>query len=113
MKALGKPDFTLDQILANQALGLVSGIVMVWLYAAMRPRYGAGPKTAVLAGLAVWVVGALVPNVGFMSIAGLFPANLTLMTTAGGIVEAVAAALAGCALYKEVAPSLKSMQARA
>src|SRR2546428_9096401 len=27
------------------------GIVLVWLYASIRPRYGPGPKTAVIAGL--------------------------------------------------------------
>ena len=30
---------------------LVGGILAVWLYSAIRPRYGAGPKTAVIAGL--------------------------------------------------------------
>ena len=29
-------------------------IAMVWLYAAIRPRFGPGPKTAICAGLVVW-----------------------------------------------------------
>jgi len=33
------------------------GIFAVWLYAAIRPRYGAGPKTALCAGAAVWGLG--------------------------------------------------------
>ncbi len=86
---------------------------MVWLYAAIRPRYGAGPKTAVWAGLAVWVAGVLLPNAVFMGAAGLFPASLTVMTTAAGIVELVVATLAGAALYKEGAESVRSMPARA
>jgi len=32
-------------------MSLLYGIVGVWLYAGIRPRYGAGPKTALLAGL--------------------------------------------------------------
>jgi uncharacterized membrane protein len=80
---------------------LIYGIFMVWLYAAIRPRYGAGLKTAVCAGLAVWAAGDLLPNAGFMWAAGLFPTNLTVMTTAAGIIELVVAALAGAALYKE------------
>jgi hypothetical protein len=81
---------------------LVLGIFMIWLYAAIRPRYGAGPGTAVCAAVAVWFVGVLLPNIGFMWVGGMFPTSLTVMTTAGGIVELVLAALAGAALYKEI-----------
>ena len=113
MKALGRPDFTSTQWIAFNLMGIVSGIFAVWLYAAIRPRFGAGPKTAVLAGLAVWFIGILLPNVGFMGVAGLFPTDLTLMTTTAGIVEWAIAALAGCALYKEAEGSARSMAARA
>jgi hypothetical protein len=113
MKALGKPDLSVTQIIGFNILGFAYGIFAVWLYAAIRPRYGAGPKTAVCAGLAVWVAGVLLPNVTFMGVAGLFPSNLTVMTTGAGIVEWVAAALAGAALYKESAGSAQTMTARA
>ena len=36
----------------NVAIDLVEGISILWLYAAIRPRYGAGPKTAFIASLA-------------------------------------------------------------
>jgi hypothetical protein len=113
MKALGRPDFGMTQIVGFNILGLAYGIFAVWLYAAIRPRYGAGPRAAVCAGLAVWVAGVLLPNAGFMGAAGLFPTNLTVMTTLAAIVEWVAAALAGAALYKEAAGSAQSMAARA
>lgn len=35
---------------------LFLGLLMTWWYAAIRPRFGAGPKTAAIAGLAVWLV---------------------------------------------------------
>jgi hypothetical protein len=113
MKALGKPEFSPTQIIGFIVLGFAYGIFTVWLYAAIRPRYGAGPKTAVCAGLAAWVAGILIPNVALMGVVGLFPVNLTVMTTLGGIVEWVAGALAGAALYKESASSAQSMAARA
>ncbi len=113
MRALGIAEFSVSQNVAFNVVGLVYGILMVWLYAAIRPRYGAGPKTAVWAGLAVWIAGFLLPNAVFMGAAGLFPASLTVMTTAAGIVELVVAALAGAALYKEGAESVRSMPARA
>src|SRR6478672_3912498 len=60
MKALGK---TMPEsggtIGVWIVLGFVIGIAAVWLYAAIRPRYGAGPGTAVKAGIAVWVLGSL------------------------------------------------------
>ena len=113
MKALGRPDFTTNQLIGFNIIGLAAGIFTMWLYAAIRPRYGAGPRTAMWAGLAVWFAGVLLPNVGFMGAAGLFPINLALMTTVGGIVEWVLAALAGAALYQEGASAPQSMSARA
>ncbi|HEY6340505.1 MAG TPA: hypothetical protein VIY49_03360 [Bryobacteraceae bacterium] len=53
------------------------------------------------------------PNVAFVQMLGLFPTDLTVMTTAGGIVEAVVAALAGAALYRERAESTRFAAARA
>ncbi len=114
MSALGRSgEISVNQIVSFNILGFCYGIGVVWLYTAIRPRYGAGPKTAVTAGLALWVGGVLLPNVGFMSVNGLFPANLTIMTTLGGIVECIAAALAGAAVYKEGTETARSMAARA
>lgn len=39
------------------------GILAVWLYSAIRPRYGAGPKTAVIAGAGFWAMSALFANI--------------------------------------------------
>ncbi|MGB6743357.1 MAG: hypothetical protein WBE38_06820 [Terracidiphilus sp.] len=103
MKALGHGEFTSSQVILFNILGLVSGIVLIWVYAAIRPRFGAGPKTAICAGIVVWVISVLIPNLGFMWFSGLFSRHLTVFTTAGGLVEIVVGALAGAALYKEAA----------
>ena len=79
----------------------VSGIVLIWIYAAIRPRFGAGVKTAILAGLAVWVIGSLLPNASFMYVAHLFSRHLAALTTAGALVETLAGAIVGAAIYKE------------
>ena len=113
MKILGRPEFTVNQIVAFNVIGLVYGILLVGLYAVIRPHFGAGPKTAVYAGLGAWAIGTLLPNASLMGVAGLFPPSLTAMTTAAAIVESVAAALAGAALYREAASSARSMAARA
>ena len=101
MLALGHSDFSPTQWIWFNLLGLAAGIVTVWVYAAIRPRFGAGVTTAVYAGVAAWLLGSLIPNLTFMWFGGLFPRRLTAMTTAGALVEIVAGAIAGAALYKE------------
>jgi hypothetical protein len=102
MSALGRGTSpTPGQMVWYQVLGIVTGVVAVWIYAAIRPRFGAGVKTAICAGAAVWILGWLVPNAGFMYVPHLFSAHLTLYTTLGGIVEIVVGTIAGAALYKE------------
>jgi hypothetical protein len=101
MRLLNHPPFTAEQIAWFNILGLVTGLVAVWIYAGIRPRFGAGPKTALYAGLAVWLVGCLVPNLGFMFIPHLFSHHLAVYTTAGNLIEVLAGTLVGAALYKE------------
>jgi len=113
MKVLGRGDFTTNQIIAFNVIGLAYGVFAVWLYAAIRTRYGAGPKTALCAGLAVWVAGVLLPNAGLMGVTGLFPSDLTTMSTLAGVVEWSAAILAGASLYKESAESPRTASAHA
>jgi len=103
MKALGHSDFSSNQWVWFNLIGLAGGIVTIWLYAAIRPRFGAGPKTAVFAGLVVWLMGSLFPNLALMWFGGLFAHQLTLLTTLGAVVEVVVGALAGAALYQESA----------
>ena len=101
MQSLGKaPAFATGQLVGFDVIGFVLGILTVRLYAAIRPRFGSGPRTAVRAGLIIWAVGTLVPGVTNV-ITGLAPANLTYIGIAVGIVEYVLAGLAGAALYKE------------
>jgi hypothetical protein len=101
MGALAHPDLSPNQWIWFNLLGLAAGIVLIWIYAAIRPRFGAGPLTAIYASLAVWIVGILIPNVSFMVVAGLFSKHLALYTTSGALIETLAGALAGAALYKE------------
>lgn len=101
MAKLGRFGFSQNMWLWFDLLGIIGGIVMIWIYAAIRPRLGPGVKTAIYAGVVVWMIGTLLPNVSFMCVAGLFSRHLTLYTTAGGLVEVVAGAVVGAALYKE------------
>lgn len=101
MQSVGKePAFGGHQIAGFMINGLILGVAMVWLYAAIRPRFGPGAATALRAGAATWVIGYLVPNVAFI-IGDLAPRDLTMVTTIVGIGQTALAALAGAWVYKE------------
>jgi hypothetical protein len=88
---------------SNMTMGLLSqviiGFVLVWTYAAMRPRFGPGPKTAALAALPVWLSG-LTFYAGFMGM-GLMSMNMYLTGACAALVINIIAANAGAFLYKE------------
>jgi hypothetical protein len=79
---------------------LISAILAVWLYSAIRPRYGAGPKTAVIAGIAVWIMRILLPAVAYGS-TGLFPVKLLVIEDILSLIICIVGTLAGAWVYKE------------
>ena len=86
-------------VAASIVICFLIGIFIVWLYAAIRPRYGPGPKTAIISGLAVWFICWLI---GWGSTAFIvYPCELVRVVIVAGLVEAVVAALAGGWVYKE------------
>ena len=80
--------------------GFVLGIMAVWLYAAIRPRFGAGPGTAVKAGVVVWVL-VWSTFLAMNSTMGLFSDSVQWITMAWGAVEMPLATVAGAWLYQE------------
>jgi hypothetical protein len=76
------------------------GIVIVFGYAAIRSRFGPGPKTAIIAAILAWFCVYLYQNaIGFGL--GIVPMRLLVIALAWGLVEYIVATLAGAALYKE------------
>jgi hypothetical protein len=60
MKALGKSSVMTSAALVVWILwGFVYGILCVWLYAGIRPRFGPGPGTAAKAGFVAWLLAGL------------------------------------------------------
>ena len=101
MALLGRPGFSTVQIILFNVIGLLTGLVAIWVYVAIRPRFGAGIKTAIYAGLAVWLLTVLFPNTAFMHVMHLFRNHLTLYPTLGGLVEVVFGTVAGASVYRE------------
>ncbi|MFQ5789979.1 MAG: hypothetical protein ACE5JI_05815 [Acidobacteriota bacterium] len=100
MQALNRPAIGSGAIALFVVMGFALGIASVWVYASIRPRFGAGPKTAVLAGLTVWFLAYLYGAVG-MSVMEVFPTNLVVIGTVWGFFEVPIATVAGAWLYKE------------
>ena len=100
MAALNKPPIADSMIALFVILGFGLGFMLVWVYAAIRPRFGAGVQTAICASLAVWGLAYLYPNL-FMIIMNIFPTRLIVIATAWGLAEVLIAGVAGAWLYSE------------
>ncbi len=101
MQALGKGRMDAALIKWFVISDFLLGIFMVWLYAAIRPRYGAGARTAVYAGVATWLVIAFLHAMAEAPM-GLFPQRLYVVTTLVSLVCVPLAAVAGAWQYKEM-----------
>jgi hypothetical protein len=100
MVAINKPPVDNSMIVWFVLLGFGLGFMLVWTYAAMRPRFGAGVKTAICASMAVWGLAYLYPNL-FMIITNIFPRDMMVMVTVWGLIELIVAGIAGAAVYQE------------
>jgi len=102
MQAMGKP--------ATMATGTIAwftfvdflfGIFLVWVYAAVRPRYGAGPATAIKAGLIGWVATGLFHAL-FEWPMGMMPHNTLVLITLVALVQQPLAVVLGAKYYTEM-----------
>ena len=102
MQAMGKP--------ATMATGTIAwftfvdflfGIFLVWVYAAVRPRYGAGPATAIKAGLIGWVATGLFHAL-FEWPMGMMPHNTLVLITLVALVQQPLAVVVGAKYYTEM-----------
>jgi hypothetical protein len=94
---LGAP--TASFVIVNVVLDLVEGISILWLYAAIRPLYAPGAKTAVIAAFAWWFIVSL-GDATWCSF-GFFPPRTVIPLMLGTPPALMLATLAGARFYKE------------
>jgi hypothetical protein len=87
------------EIAARVLTQFVVGIMLVWMYAAMRPRFGPGPKTAMISAFIVWLFGFLF-YLDWLYMGMMTPMTYALVSLVMIITLAIAAWV-GCMLYKE------------
>ena len=94
---LGMP--TSGFVLFNVVIDLLEGISVLWLYAAIRPLYGSGVKTAIIAASAWWFIVSL--GDATWSSFGLFPAHTVIPLIFGTLPALMIASITGAKFYRE------------
>jgi len=81
-------------------LGFALGLVAVWLYASMRPRFGPGPITALKVGFVLWIIYWPLVDLQHAAL-GIVPMKMLVIGSVGGLIASLGATLAGAAIYRE------------
>ena len=94
-----------DQMMSGSSVAgyvvmdLVLGILLVWTYAAIRPRFGPGMKTAAYPAVLFWLLAGILTS-GYMHM-GMMSAGLWWTVAFIGLVNLLASAWVGAWLYSE------------
>jgi hypothetical protein len=81
---------------------LLRGLALAWVYAAIRAHFGAGPKTAVIAAVAVWAMIFPLPFISEVPI-GFYTTTMMALWSLYELITSVVAGLVAGALYKDAA----------
>ena len=84
-------------------IALLVGLTMVFVYAAVRPRFGPGPRTATIVAVVLWLGGYVPALIGFDMI-DLFPRTLLYVWGLVGLLEMILANFVGAWVYREAPP---------
>jgi len=80
-------------------MDFVLGIMLVWLYAAIRPRFGPGPGTAMKGAVFAWVLVSLAYSGYLMS--GMTSATTWCMLAVAGLINFAVGSWIGAMMYSE------------
>ena len=80
-------------------ISFVFGIFLMFLYAALRHRFGSKIKTAVIAALIVWVLAYLLNNISLV-VYGFMPIKLALLGIFWGLIGLLLAGVIGSRIYE-------------
>ena len=96
---MATPGLATTSMAGWMVVDLLLGILTVWVYAAVRPRFGAGPRTALVAASAVWLATTFFfASYGFN---GFYSWGLIAATSVFALVGRLAGGLTGGWFYKE------------
>jgi hypothetical protein len=101
--AVPRPLVTVGR-LGSFTLNVITGIWALWLYAAIRPLYGPGPKTAAIAGFSWWLIATI--NTRQWTEIGLLRFGGLPVLIAASLPILIAVTTLGAWLYQEKDPAL-------
>jgi len=93
--AMMKPSVMVSYIVMD----LVLGVLLVWTYAAIRPRFGPGLRTAIYAAVLFWLLAGIFLS-GYLHM-GMMSTGLWSMFALFGLINFVLSAWVGAKLYTE------------
>ena len=99
LERLHLPPMGTSAIVSWVVVDFVYGILLVLTYACIRPRFGAGPRTALFAGFLLLTTVTVILY-GFLGL-GFFSSSVYVKSALFAVLSTSAGALAGAALYKE------------
>ena len=98
MTARNLPPISGEAIAAFVVLAFILGLALVWLYAAIYPKFGIGAKSGMISAAIVWFL-AYFWSTAFYCALGLFPSHVFFISLAWGSVELSIAAIIGGKIY--------------
>lgn len=90
-------------IVSNIVMDFVLGIALVWTYAAIRPRFGPGIRTATYAAVLFWILAGIFLS-GYLHM-GIMSSGLWWTFAFIGLVNFLVSAWAGARFYSEDSPT--------
>lgn len=93
-------ELTASMWILTVVMSLIAGLALVFFYAAARPRFGPGPRTAMIVAVVLWAAGPLLSMLGYQMI-GLYPSRFLVHAGLVGLVEWILAAMLGAWIYRE------------
>jgi len=71
----------------------------IWIYAAIRPRFGPGPRTAMYAAVASWIIGST--PVAFFAATGMFSWGFFSAGALLALINGIVSTIVGARFYTE------------
>src|SRR5467141_922024 len=90
---------TSSAMISYIVMDFVLGILLVWTYAAIRPRFGPGPRTAVYVAVLFWVLAGIFYS-GYLHM-GMMSTGLWWTFAFVGLLNFLLSAWAGAKFYSE------------
>jgi len=97
-QTLAVPDWDITNILLNLFIALVNTTILMWLYAALRPMFGVGVKTALVTSFFL-IVFMAVFYVNMINL-GVYPWEIGLLETIYLLIELPLAMIVGARFYE-------------